>query len=388
MIRLAFVIHFDQTWLGGLNVILNLINSILKSKFLNSKIKIVLITNSKRKIKKLRLNKEVEIIEDLKFFKRNIFIKILDKISIILIGKSIFLEKFFIKYNVNYLSHTTLVTGNKSLAKSIVWIPDFQYLYFPEFFSFRYKILKNINLKIYKKHAYKVLLSSNTARKDLKKICNISKSKILVNKFSFDVENPKNLRKFNHLRKKYSLKKNFFYMPNQYWLHKNHRVVIEALNRISKKSRENIIIYSSGSNQDYRNPQNFQNIIKLVSKYKLQKNYVYLGLIPFLDVMSLIYYSLAVINPSYFEGWSSSVEQAKAYNKKIILSQIDVHKEQNPKYAYYFRPDDSKMCSKILMKLNKNFNNKIQIFQKHNYKQKKSIDLYTKKYCKIILKHE
>ena len=118
-------------------------------------------------------------------------------------------------------------------------------------------------------------------------------------------------------------------MPNQYWLHKNHRVVIEALNRISKKSRENIIIYSSGSNQDYRNPQNFQNIIKLVSKYKLQKNYVYLGLIPFLDVMSLIYYSLAVINPSYFEGWSSSVEQAKAYNKKIILSQIDVHKEQN-----------------------------------------------------------
>jgi len=41
----------------------------------------------------------------------------------------------FIKYNVNYLSHTTLVTGNKSLAKSIVWIPDFQYLYFPEFFS-------------------------------------------------------------------------------------------------------------------------------------------------------------------------------------------------------------------------------------------------------------
>ena len=94
MIRLAFVIHFDQTWLGGLNVILNLINSILKSKFLNSKIKIVLITNSKRKIKKLRLNKEVEIIEDLKFFKRNIFIKILDKISIILIGKSIFLENF------------------------------------------------------------------------------------------------------------------------------------------------------------------------------------------------------------------------------------------------------------------------------------------------------
>ena len=88
-------------------MILNLINSILKSKFLNSKIKIVLITNSKRKIKKLRLNKEVEIIEDLKFFKRNIFIKILDKISIILIGKTIFLEKNFINIRL-IISHIQL----------------------------------------------------------------------------------------------------------------------------------------------------------------------------------------------------------------------------------------------------------------------------------------
>ena len=102
--------------------------------------------------------------------------------------------------------------------------------------------------------------------------------------------------------------------------------------------------------------------------------------------MSLIYYSLAVINPSYFEGWSSTVEQAKAYNKKVILSEIEVHKEQNPKYAYFFRPDDSKACSKILIKLIKNSSSKSQIFKKQNYKIKKNIDLYTKKYCKIILK--
>lgn len=386
MIRLAFVIHFNQTWLGGLNVILNLINSILNYQTYNSKIKIVLITNSKRKIKKLKLNKEVEIIEDLKFFKQNIFIKLLDKISIILINKTIFLEKFLKKYNINYISHTTIVTGNKSVAKSIIWIPDFQYLYFPEFFSFKYKILKWLNIKIYKKHSYKVLLSSNSASKDLKKISNIPKNKVLVNKFIFNLQNPKNLIKLKNLKKKYSLKRNFFYMPNQYWLHKNHRVVIEALNKIDKKSRENIVIYSSGSNKDYRNPQNFKNIINLVKKYKLKENYIYLGLIPFVDVMSLIYYSLAVINPSYFEGWSSTVEQAKAYNKKVILSQIDVHKEQNPNHAYYFRPNDIKKCSKILIKLSKNSKNKTQIFKKNPYKLKKNIDQYTKKYCKIILK--
>ncbi len=201
MTRLAFVIHFNKTWLGGINVILNLINSILNLKILSSRIKIVLITNSKNKLKRFGLNKNVEVIEDQEFFKQNIFIKILDKISIILIGKTIFLEKFLIKYKVDYISHTTLVTGNNSLIKSIVWITDFQYLYFPEFFSFKYKILKKFNIQIYKNHAYKVLLSSNSAMKDLKKICNISRDKVIVNQFSFNVKNPKNLKKFAYLKK-------------------------------------------------------------------------------------------------------------------------------------------------------------------------------------------
>ena len=54
MIRLAFFIHFNRTWVGGINVILNLINLLnIKRKETKSKIKIVIFTNSKKKTEKV-----------------------------------------------------------------------------------------------------------------------------------------------------------------------------------------------------------------------------------------------------------------------------------------------------------------------------------------------
>src|SRR5210317_1536955 len=118
MIRLAFVIHSTRTWLGGINVILNLINSILSFPKFSSKIKILIFTDSKLKLNKFKLNKNVEIIESSELFKINLLCKIIDRISIILLSKTIYLEEILKKYNVDFLTHTTFVTGKNSVAKS------------------------------------------------------------------------------------------------------------------------------------------------------------------------------------------------------------------------------------------------------------------------------
>ena len=84
----------------------------------------------------------------------------------------------------------------------------------------------------------------------------------------------------------------------------------------------------------------------------LFKFYKYLGTVTFKEVLSLIYHSVAVIQPSKFEGRSSTVEQAKSMGKKIILSNIDIHKEQNPLRGKYFSPDNFNYlicCYKLLI---------------------------------------
>jgi hypothetical protein len=48
--------------------------------------------------------------------------------------------------------------------------------------------------------------------------------------------------------------------------------------------------------------------------------------------------SLALIQPSLFEGWSTVVEDARLLGKKIILSDISVHVEQNPPLSTFFTP--------------------------------------------------
>ena len=106
--------------------------------------------------------------------------------------------------------------------------------------------------------------------------------------------------------------------------------------------------------------------------------------------MSLMLNSIAVINPSKFEGWSSSVEQAKSFGKKVILSNISVHREQNPKRSIFFNTDDHKSLSKILIKCLKTYDEKKEIkITVNNFKflenrMKKYGEDYLNKINKII----
>ena len=76
-----------------------------------------------------------------------------------------------------------------------------------------------------------------------------------------------------------------------------------------------------------------------------------MGEIPYNDVLQLIKNSVAVINPSFFEGWSSTVEESKSINKLIILSNINVHLEQNPKHAIYFNPKNEIELASVMEKV-------------------------------------
>ena len=76
---------------------------------------------------------------------------------------------------------------------------------------------------------------------------------------------------------------------------------------------------------------------KFIDKNNI-KNYVkILGNITYNDVVNLIIHSKGLINPSNYEGWSTSVEEAKLYDVPIILSDIDTHKEQIKNQNYFLK---------------------------------------------------
>ena len=66
----------------------------------------------------------------------------------------------------------------------------------------------------------------------------------------------------------------------------------------------------------------------------------FLGFIDRIDQLVLMENAMAIIQPSLFEGWSTVVEDAKALNQTLIVSDIPVHKEQLKDKGNYFAPND------------------------------------------------
>jgi glycosyltransferase involved in cell wall biosynthesis len=60
-----------------------------------------------------------------------------------------------------------------------------------------------------------------------------------------------------------------------------------------------------------------------------------LGLIPHEYIPALIRSCAALINPSTFEGWSTTVEEAKSMGTPMILSSLRVHREQSEDALFF-----------------------------------------------------
>lgn len=69
---------------------------------------------------------------------------------------------------------------------------------------------------------------------------------------------------------------------------------------------------------------------------------------------ALLRAATALINPSRLEGWSTTVEEAKSFGVPMILSDIDVHREQTDGEASYFGINDPLLLADLLAKASQN----------------------------------
>ena len=377
MIRVGFIINFEKDqWVGGYNHFVNLFNFIKQSKTKN--IEPVLITDNLKRIKKENSFKGFKIISTNLVSNTNKYIRLANKILIIVFGKNFLFDRFLKKNKITILSHSGF-TGIQSEIKSYPWLPDFQELHFPKNFSLKKKILRKINISLSTKHSKKIIVSSKSVQKDLKKISNKSYKKSVVLNHTNNVAPLNKLKSLEYLKKKYSIERNFYLLPNHYWVHKNHIVVLKALKYIKKPKFQ---IVSTGMCFDHRKPRHFLNLERYIKENKLNNSYKILGIVSFLDLCSLMYHSLGVINPSKSEGWGNSADQATLLGNQAILSDIAVHKEQKKKNYIYFRSNDHIELSRILIKSTNYKKKKVATKLQKNLQHK-----YIKDFESIILKN-
>ncbi len=345
-INLAIIFPSINDWLGGLNYFINLITALKLIQKKSFNFKIFSSIENKKILKDLVPEKKVVYTNSLKKFSLNyIFRKVLEKIF----KNDIYLEKIFMKYGINIISHDKPFKN----IKSICWIPDLQHKILKKNFNEKEIVHRDKIFENYLKNGTKVITSSKVAKNHLiksYKYLNIEKINVL--NFVPLIRTSK-IKKFSVIKKKYNLPLNYFFCPNQFWVHKNHKLIINAVNHIKNK-KINFKIIFSGSRRDYRNHSHILSMMTKIKKNNLSNYFIFLDKITYEDVISIMYYSNAIINPSVFEGWSTTVEEGKLLKKIILLSKIDTHLEQMPKFANYFDIKDHKKLSQYLLKFSKN----------------------------------
>jgi len=221
---------------------------------------------------------------------------------------------------------------------SLSWIPDFQHLHLPLNFPLVERKRRMAYDRILCRHAERLIVSSESARVDLDGFFPGASSRARVLRFVAAVDGDDS--KDDAVLLRLGIQRGFYHLPNQLWKHKNHQIVLEAMQILKDRGRRVPAVICTGSLEDPRNPEYGGKFQDEVSALGFSDQLRILGPVRYGDVMALMRCSLAVINPSTFEGWSSTVEEAKSLGKRVLLSDIPVHREQDPDRCVYFPADD------------------------------------------------
>lgn len=323
MKTIAFYINPHEGWIGGLNYYKNLFSAISLIKENEFNYILFLPTQSKK-------------FQFENFFKWKIIYD-----DNFLTNFELTLIEYTKKYNINILSHMN-IRENIYNCKICNWIPDFQHLHLPQFFSKEEIELRNSAFIKYANISDIIFVSSIAAKNDFSDFIPQHKEKAKILNFVTNI-NLNFLLKIKELIPVDIVNKDYFFMPNQFWQHKNHITVFKAIKELKNKNIH-INLICTGHKEDYRNKKYFNFLQDFISTNNLEKNITLLGIVPQDTLYALMFLSRAVINPSLFEGWSSTVEECKILKKFILLSDIPVHKEQinnfNINHAKFFNPLD------------------------------------------------
>ncbi|TYO68523.1 glycosyltransferase family 4 protein [Bradyrhizobium hipponense] len=333
-IRLAFTLISCNAWAGGYNYQLNLFHAL--AKYCPGVITPVVFAGEGHDASELASIRQVPATETVCSVR-------FDRSAMISLLPTMFAQdrgaiSSFRSHKIDAIWENARFFGWKSPYPTVAWIPDFQHRQLPHLFSNKARRRRELGFQLQVLSGRTIILSSRSAERDCLSYYPSTTGRTAVVRFAS--EPSAELLKLDPVQvlQKYDLPRTFFYVPNQFWRHKNHGIVIDALALLAQRGVNPVVVVSGGG--DPNDPGYLDQIVREAAGRGLAQQFRYLGMIPLAEVYALLRASAALINPSRFEGWSTTVEEAKSFGVPMMLSDIDVHREQAGERARYFGTDD------------------------------------------------
>lgn len=346
--RVGIIYNFDENWIGGAYYIQNLTRS-LNYLPKREQIKLYILTKDKSVFKEFQ---KATAYSNLKFIQYklqcNEMERFVNKVTQKLFKKKLIVKKIKLDWVFPLYG---IPQDLQHINEVIFWIPDFQEKYMPDFFSPEEVKNRQSSYENMVALHHPIVFSSYSALNDFNTFFPDSKNKRRVLQFAV-VHPDLKAKDIVDIKVQYCIEGDYFFSPNQFWQHKNQIALVEAA-KILRDRGIFIKIIFTGKEHDYRNLDYTSNLKQKVVDYQLENEIIFLGFIDRIDQLVLMKNAQAIIQPSLFEGWSTVVEDAKALNQTLIVSNIAVHKEQLGDKGYFFDPNDyNELALKIIEVMN------------------------------------
>ncbi len=341
--RIAFTVIGGSDWTGGHNYLLNLLEVLIG--YQADELTPVLFVGED-----LGTESPFKAIQGLEIVKTSYLNASRRKTSLVqamLWGRDAGLQRLFKQHRIDLVFESAQFFGWRMETPAIAWIPDFQHKGLPLLFPLGARWKREIGFRAQVAGGRTIMLSSEDARRACEHYYSSTRGRTRTVHFAVP---PGPLVSYADARAtadSYDLPEHFIFLPNQFWRHKNHGLVLEALAILHDRGRQ-IVIAASGKQADPRDPAYFPAFQRELEKRGLQHSFRLLGLIPYPHLALLMRTCTAMLNPSLFEGWSTTVEEARAMGTPMVLSDLDVHREQMGKRAIYFERNSAQSLANAL----------------------------------------
>jgi len=138
----------------------------------------------------------------------------------------------------------------------------------------------------------------------------------------------------------------YVFYPAQFWAHKNHRLIIDALACLRKADSEEVYAVFCGS--DFGN---LPTILEMAKQKGVDDLVKYVGFVPDEQMSAFYKHSLALVMPSYFGPTNMPPFEAFALDTPVVVSDLPGIRDQVGEAALLVSPDKPESLHDAILRL-------------------------------------
>ena len=224
----------------------------------------------------------------------------------------------------------------KCKKKFVISFHDLQDLRFPDFFTAKERLYRAFLYKFSLEKSDHIIVSFGHIKEDIHHYFQIPYTKtslcLLPFHLKFIAPPDKNTPTVHDTLEKFQIDENFLLYPANTWPHKNHIMLIQAINQLKRKGVFIKLICTG------KRTSHYEKILLLIESLGLQAQVKFTGLIADYDLMNLYQAARLVVIPSLYEAGSAPLFEAIRFLTPVVCSNVTSLPETMNASEFVFNP--------------------------------------------------